>query len=494
MVSSATITQMGGKRENPIAMEQKQPTPPQLAVELPHSDEAERALLRLYLTNPSTFYATRDTLTPDCFHDAHHKAVFRCISAVAADGTEISLLSVWQKAQAINEPSVTPGLLADITSYDGGGNDEAYLCSVLNDLRTRRTLWLTMQDAASRALSPASDLNEVLGGIRKQLDDLSARGQEHITSDVSVYRELCQRMADNRNPSTRHDGTPVGFDWFDSRGGFQPSDLIIVAAESSQGKTSFALSVGLNARLRGCKISYYSLEMSKEQLCARLLAMQTGVPSSRILTAPLSDADYQAAFGYASDLASRGDDGGAILLDDRPLSSVEGILGSIRMMRQRYGISGAVVDFLQRLTPPRGMSREAHMGESAQKLKNLARELGVWIMALSQLSRDRDSPVPNINRLRDSGQIAEASDITILLYRPEAVIPFSSARTFPEPFADYDPRGHAMVTIAKGRNVGTGAFLCGFDAPTTHFFEKPLSQIPRREASTDFGDSRFSFR
>jgi len=494
MVSSATITQMGGKRENPIAMEQKQPTPPQLAVELPHSDEAERALLRLYLTNPSTFYATRDTLTPDCFHDAHHKAVFRCISAVAADGNEISMLSVWQKAQAINEPSVTPGLLADITSYDGGGNDEAYLCSVLNDLRTRRTLWLTMQDAASRALSPASDLNEVLGGIRKQLDDLSAQGREHITSDVSVYRELCQRMTDNRDPSTRHDGTLTGFDWFDSRGGFQPSDLIIVAAESSQGKTSFALSVALNARLRGYKTAYYSLEMSKEQLCARLLAMQTGVPSSSILTAPLSDADYQAAFGYARDLASRGDDGGEILLDDRPLSSIESILASIRMMRQRYGISGAVVDFLQRLSPPRGTSQEVYLGDVAQRLKNLGRECGIWIMALSQLSRDRDCAVPNLNRLRGSGQINEASDLTILLYRPEAVVPFSATRPFPEPFSQYQTKNCAMVTIAKNRNGSTGSLLCGFNSQATHFYEKPLSQIPTIDAGATSEKSRFSFR
>lgn len=464
-----------------------------MAVQLPSAPDAERALLGMFISYPNIIMSVRESLSDADFTNTRNRALFRCIKSVLDDGVEPSILSVSRKARTLSL-ELDAAFIADTATADDGGHDAAYLVGVLNEIRVRRDLWTHLQDASNRALDYSVDTAGIIEQVRSDLGDIQSIGREHIVSDANVYGELCKIMEDNRQPETRHEGTPSGFNWIDVRGGLRPTDLIIVAAESSQGKTSFALSVALNARLRGHKVAYFSLEMSCQQLCARLLAMQTNVPSSSILTAPLNDDEFGTAYHYAADLAEHGGEGGAILLDDRPLSNIDAIIQSIRSMTIRCGISGAVVDFLQRLSPPRGMSREQYMGEVAQRLKNLAREFNIWVMALSQLSRDRDSPVPNLNRLRDSGQINEAADITILLYRPEAVIPFSSARTFPEPFADYDPRGHAMVTIAKGRNIGTGAFLCGFNPQATHFYEKPLSRIPRLEASTDFGDSRFSFR
>ena len=163
-------------------------------------------------------------------------------------------------------------------------------------------------------------------------------------------------------------------------------------------------------------------------------------------------------------------------------------------MAIKHGIKGAVVDFLQRLSPPRGTSQEAYLAYVAQRFKDLARECKIWIMALSQLSRDRDSPVPNLNRLRGSGEINEASDLTILLYRPAGVVPFSATRPFPEPFSQYSTKDCAMILIAKNRHGDTGAFLCGFDAQATHFYEKPLSEIPTIGAGATTEKSRFTFR
>ena len=106
------------------------------------------------------------------------------------------------------------------------------------------------------------------------------------------------------------------------------------------------------------------------------------------------------------------------------------------------------------------------MGDVARRLKNLAKELDIWVIALSQLNRDNLNPVPNLNRLRDSGQIAEAADIVMFVYRPETYGKF-----FPEPFNQYDTEGKAMIDIAKGRNIGLLKFICDFDAKTTHFKE-----------------------
>jgi replicative DNA helicase len=104
------------------------------------------------------------------------------------------------------------------------------------------------------------------------------------------------------------------------------------------------------------------------------------------------------------------------------------------------------------------------MGDAARRLKNLAKELDIWIIALSQLNRNETNPVPNLNRLRDSGQIAEAADIVMLVYRPEYY-----GRSYPEPFTKYSTKGTAMIDIAKGRNIGLLKFICAFDAKTTHF-------------------------
>ena len=104
------------------------------------------------------------------------------------------------------------------------------------------------------------------------------------------------------------------------------------------------------------------------------------------------------------------------------------------------------------------------MGDVARRLNNLAKELNIWIIALSQLNRDRNDPVPNLNRLRDSGQIAEAADMVMFVYRPEYY-----NRQFPEPFQNIETQGKAMIDVAKGRNIGTFKFVCGFNSSTTHF-------------------------
>lgn len=452
------------------------PERPQLGQVLPSDSEAEKALLAILLTCPSAYYSVCSNLCPDDFYDSKNRAIFDCIRALAREGVEASIISVATKAAAIH-PEVSPGDIAIIATNRDGGSDAEYLTSVLRNLRERRTLWTIMQDAAAKSLSFDQQPSDIAERLRKQLDDLHAVGSEHVFGLDSSLDELEQHVSDNRDPAKRHSGTPTGLDYFDRMGGFQHGDLIVLGAESSQGKTSLAMSIALNALLHGERVGYFSLEMSRQQLASRWVAMLSGVSSSNILYAPLCDSDANSFRSTVSALRNR-TTGGDILVDDRATSDLEKILSSIRTMKIRHDVSGVVVDFLQRLRPARGMSKEQFIGEVSQRLKDAGRELNIWVLALSQLSRDRDSPVPNLNRLRDSGQVNEAADVTLLLYRPEAIQPYSSARTFPEPFSSYDPKGHAMVMVAKGRNIGVGSFLCGFDAPTTRFYEKPLYQIP----------------
>ena len=158
----------------------------------------------------------------------------------------------------------------------------------------------------------------------------------------------------------------------------------------------------------------------------------------------------------------------------RCFTPLERIIVSIRRLVLKHHVEVAFIDYLQVLqTNESGgkQTEEQFFGTVARKLKNLAKELNICIALLSQLSRDKSTTEPTLSRLRGSGQIAEAADIVLLIYRPEMY-----GKGYSGVFHKVRPEGTALIRLAKGRNVGTGEFICGYDAPTTHFFE--LSRIP----------------
>lgn len=161
-----------------------------------------------------------------------------------------------------------------------------------------------------------------------------------------------------------------------------------------------------------------------------------------------------------------------LFFDEKSTSSLDSIVMSIRMMKSRNDIKGAVVDYMQLIQKMPGMSTEQATARCARDLKNLAKELDIWIIAISQLSRDRSNPLPSMSRLRDSGQIEEAADNIYLIYRAR-----DNKQTYPEPFTGYPTDGTAMVIIGKGRNTGTGEFLCGFKGENTLFY--PLTEYDK---------------
>jgi replicative DNA helicase len=169
-----------------------------------------------------------------------------------------------------------------------------------------------------------------------------------------------------------------------------------------------------------------------------------------------------------------------MFFDDRSNSSLESILVSIRTLVMKQGISGAVIDYLQILTANKRMSNtseEQQLGISARLLKNIAKELGIFIILLSQIRRDPQNPCPNLTMIRGSGQIAEAADFVGLVYRPQYYNEeFGLTLSYPSPYENVDTNNTAMILIQKGRNVGTGKFICGFNPNTTDFY--PLYALP----------------
>ena len=452
------------------------------SVTLLHDDECERVVLGSIISNARDLDETRDLLTEKCFYSPVHASVYKAVQSLDRRGETPDIITVPAEAARLGEP-VEMGTIVDLISHRAVGSVTTYAARLF-DLSARRRFWEIAQRLIQGALTEIDDIADIQQSAREAIDEVLNRTTDSVTSLKESAMELLEHVAKNMGMSDEEiSGTPTGFREIDSRGGLQPSDLIIIAGETSMGKSALAVNMATHAMTHGTPVAYYSLEMSRLQLTARIVSGLTGISSSEILYQKVSD-DHFRHISIGVDDASKG----AMYFDDSVTSNFDRILSSIRSMVIKYGVKGVVVDFIQRLSVTGKVNREQAMGEVAQRLKNIARELGIWVIALSQLSRNFDFPRPTLSRLRESGQIEEAADTVILVWRPER---HPKTVPFPEPFQDYDIRGNAYIEIAKGRTTGTYSFLSRFDGPTTRFIDTHLSQMPRRGAYSPTDDNPF---
>lgn len=436
---------------------------------VPLNDKAcEDVLVGSILADNNVFNSVRDILTGDCFFDNFNKAVYRAIIAVTEQGNVADIISV--KAE-LESKRVQFDLMVLMSLTDHYTINIRQYAIRLKDLATRRKLTQIAQRLLINSYTEENPIEQV---TQQTTDDIAALFSSDV-SEVMVLRDGIKKVNTiiNQNLQDTHQltGSPTGFEELDKKmGGLQCSDLTIIAAESSIGKTSLSLSIALNAAKYGEKIAIYSMEMKAEQLTARIMAMESGVSSSNILYARLDGGQLQQIEKGVGKIENLN-----IFFDDRSTSSIDTILSSIRYMVMKYKVKGAIIDYLQILNVNmKNVNKEQAMGDVARRLKNIAKELDIWVIALSQLSRDKENPIPTLARLRDSGQIAEAADNVILIYRPE----FYGKLSYPSDFASASVQGTALIHLAKGRNVGTTKFICGFSAPTTLFYN--LQNVPTK--------------
>ena len=427
-----------------------------------HDDKCEECVIGTLLSYNKAMDEVREILNEDCFYNMNHKEIFKAIKELDSKGDDISNISIMPLLTK-NRADIAPTELIEISNHIFIQDLYQYALR-LSELSEKRKIFEMGYYLMQSGSNEFEEISEILSNTRKKLDEFSdKKSDQYIKLDVSL-----KKVSDivNKNISNENNiiGTPTGFEKIDEKGGLQKGDLIIIAGESSQGKTALALSIILNAIEQDYKAAYYSMEMMSHQLTSRLIAMKSNVSSSDILYNKL-DGKQLGLFDKAiGNLWNRN-----LFYDDRSSSNIDVILSSIRNMKVKYNIDGAVVDYLQILNVNRGgrnTNDEQLMGDVARRLKNLAKDLGIWIIALSQLNRNIENPIPTISRLRSSGQIAEAADTVILIYRPEYY-----QKKFPEPYSNKDTKGTALIDIAKGRNIGTFKFICRFDAPTTRFYD-----------------------
>lgn len=436
---------------------------------LVNDPKAEQYVIGSLLVDPTAYTLVSQYLDEDCFYDPMCRDIWKAVDNMGKQGMPIDVISVSAELSK-QKSNVTALDLMNISAQIASSAHVEYHAIRLQDLGRRRKLWVVGQQLSKVGLSEEiltadahQEAIESIGGVFEKADGV-------FTLDDAM-NSLNEIMVKNATVGGVTTGTKTGMERFDENGGLQKSDLIIVAGETSQGKTSLALCMTRHAIENGAKVAFFSMEMTKEQLTARLLSAKTNIPANKILySGSLAPSEMRMIDDARGKLP-----GENLFFDDKSTSNIDSILLSIRMLKMQKDIDGAVVDYLQILnvnSRSTSFSREQAMGDAARRFKNLAKELNIWIIALSQLSRDSNCPEPNLNRLRDSGQIGEAADVVILVYRAEYY-----NRAYPAPFDnkdDYPTDGTAMIDVAKGRNIGTFKFFMGFNKNTTNFFKTNL--------------------
>lgn len=446
---------------------------------LPTAVEVEQAVLGALILERDAFFQVSELLSMNSFYDPRHQLIFETILNLTNQNKPIDLIIVTTELrnQGLLDKVGGPLYITQLTNTVTSALNIEHHSRIIQDAATARELISLTAKYNQQGYDQSLDIEDTLSGLQNDLIKILESGNNRESNIADAISEIESRINSNlNNPGLTGIGTGL-FKFDQMSGGLQPTDLVVIAAESSQGKTSLVLTILKNAVLKyGAKAAVYSLEMSKAQLTARIIAQETDISAKKILNKALSKSDVSKVLNIASNLKST-----PVFFDERSTNTIDQICNSIRKLKLKHGVNLVVVDYLQLVNSSlKNKTDESQIADIVRRLKNIAKELNISVVALSQLSRDRSNPKPNKNRLRGSGQIEEAADILILLWRPEEY----GIMQFDEPFKGTSTAGLAEVIIAKGRNIGTGAFLLGFNEETTKFYDHEI----RNELSPQYAD------
>lgn len=438
-----------------------------------HDIKCEVSVLGVLISYPDAYDESTDILSKDVFYKPENQELYQIIKQLHDNGDKVDIIGV---AAYVNQhPNknypIELSCIAECASSVVSSANFRDHCYRLHDLYQRRQLWLIGQKLINAGTSEIIDTVTLKQDVISAIQSLDDTPHASIVSMSDALKQL-NEIVNNNMSGEQSRGIPTGFSYLDDRGGLCRGDLVVIAAEFSQGKTSLALDLSTCAARNNYPVAFYSTEMTNPQLSARIISAGSDgkIRANDIIHKALTQEQlnvFDKAVGRIESLP--------IFFDDTSTMSIERIISSIRMLVRKKGICLACIDFLQVLqTNEKNMrqNEEQFYGMVTRKLKNLAKELKIVIVLLSQISRSRDNNnEPTLNRVRGSGQISEAADVIFLIYRPELY-----GTRYSGEYSRVDPKGTALIKLAKGRNIGTGSFICGYDANTTHFYD--LATIP----------------
>jgi len=441
----------------------------------PANPEAEQSVLGAILVRPEVLDRVADLIEPVDFYREAHGRIFQAMLDLYGRGEPVDLVTVTAllKERGQLEGVGGPVFLAALSEQVGFATNADYYASLVHDKSVLRRLLDTTQEIASACFAPVENVAEFLDTAEQKVFEVAESKVRAGFKPLSalVETEIANLEAIWHREAGRITGVPSGFKDLDNlTAGFQPSDLIIIAARPSMGKTALALNIAYNAAYKPqVPVAFFSLEMSKEQIVRRLLSSTGEVDASNLRRAFLSTmewANLQTAAGYLLDCP--------IYIDDTPAATVLDIRAKARRLKADNKLGLVVIDYLQLMRGRADVhSREQEISEISRSLKALAKELSVPVIALSQLNRrveERPNKRPQLADLRESGAIEQDADVILFIYRDEVYR------------EDSPDKGTAEVIVGKQRNGPTGKVKLVFRDKYTTF-----SPYEREEAPGNYG-------
>ena len=417
---------------------------------LPHSIEAEQSVIGSMIMDREAIVVASEIVLGDDFYNKQYGILFDTMVELNGEGKPVDLVTLQDRLKEKDVPPEVSSLefIRDLITAVPTSANIKYYANIVAEKSTLRKLIRLNEDIANTCYVGKESLEDILADTEKRVFDLV---QRRNTGEFVPIRQVVMNAMDNIEKASRNQGNvtgvATGFLDLDYRtAGMQPSDLILVAARPSMGKTAFVLNIAEYVAFKQNKtVAIFSLEMSKEQLVNRLFSMESKMDSQHLRTGNLSDAEWEKLIESAGIIGKSN-----LIIDDTPGISISEMRSKCRKYKLEHNLEMIIIDYLQLMSGSgkSSDSRQQEISDISRSLKALARELHVPVIALSQLSRaveQRPDHRPMLSDLRESGAIEQDADVVMFIYRDDYYN------------KDTEKKGIAEIIIAKQRNgpIGT---------------------------------------
>jgi replicative DNA helicase len=433
----------------------------------PQNIEAEQSLLGSLLIDKDAIIRVADIVGPEDFYHDKHRMIFEAILDLYGRREPVDLLTLSNRLEERNQLEEIGGrtYLVSLSNVVPTSSHVVSYAEIVQKKATLRNLIKAASETAEMGYNEEEEVRNILDKAEQKLFAVSQSHQKQKFIPITnILNETFERIDELHKEKGKLRGIPTGFKDLDNTlAGLQKSDLLILAARPSVGKTSLALDITRNvATKHKVPVGIFSLEMSKEQLVDRLLCAEANVDLWKMRTGRLSDREEDDDFpriGHAMGVLSES----PIFIDDSAIANIMDIRTKARRLQMEHGLGLLIVDYLQLMEGQyRTDNRVQEISEISRGLKQIAKELDVPVLALSQLNRgveSRNPPIPKLADLRESGSIEQDADIVMFIYR-ESVY---------KPDLELDRKNIAEIHIAKHRNGPTGMVKLFFDEQKVSF-------------------------
>ncbi len=455
----------------------------------PQAVELEEIVLGALLIEKDAVIQVADILKPESFYKEAHQHIFRAVLRLSEEHEPIDLMTVSEKLRKEDLLEQVGGLyyLTELTSRVNSASHIDYHARIIAQKYIQRELIRISTDIQNKAFDPASDVDDLLDFSEKELFNLAYGNiKKDATQIDAIINEAIHQLEEASKREDGLSGVPCGFTELDRiTSGWQRSDLVIIAARPSMGKTAFVLSMARNIAVNHNEgVALFSLEMSSVQLVNRLIVSETEIPAERVRTGKLTKDEWEQLNDKINNLYKA-----PIYIDDTPAISLFELRAKCRRLKMQYDINLVVVDYLQLMTAGgdnKGINREQEVSIISRGLKAIAKELNIPIIALSQLNRSVETrggdKRPQLSDLRESGAIEQDADIVLFIHRPErfGILVDEEGNSL---------EGLAEIIIAKHRNGAIGTVKLKFMSEFARFMDFDATSLDSISPDLDIGET-----